>query len=196
MEKKKDEAKTEDARSDEQRRPKQKINPEPRDSAAFFARDASVRSEEQMGEAEAEPKAEDEMKTKYMRLAADFQNFKRRTEEERLMTYSRAKEDFAETLLPVLDNFEHALASSDGSSGAEKIIEGMGMILSQFTKILEDNGIEEISAEGLEVDPNIHHAVQTIKKDGVPEGQVVKVIQKGYKIGDKLIRPASVVVSE
>ena len=144
---------------------------------------------------------------KYLRLAADFQNYKKRVEKERYERYSDGKKDFAADMLPILDNFDRALAQygADGpgkdaaqsdSEHGRAVIEGMEMILRQFLDALAKNGVKEIAALGEPFDPNVHHAV-LMEPSGEYESQTVsEVLQKGYSIGDKVIRPAMVKVAE
>jgi molecular chaperone GrpE len=147
-------------------------------------------------EKELEKAEEESLLVRYKRLAADYQNFKRRSQEEKLSSYSNAISAFAEDLLPVIDNFERAFLAVPESEEAKKIYDGMGMIYGQLEEVLKKNGIKEITAEGLELDPKLHHAVQVIKDDKREAGQIITVVQKGYKKGDKLIRPAMVTVAE
>ena len=150
------------------------------------------------GEAPAEEGAEtskedEDLQTKYLRLAADFQNFRRRTEKEKSEVYAFANEKFATSLLEVIDNFDRALAQ--GSSD-EKFAEGMGLILKQLQDVLTKNNVAEIKAEGEPFDPNFHNAVMTEAAEGVESGNVVKVLQKGYTLNGKVIRAAMVTVAE
>jgi molecular chaperone GrpE len=138
----------------------------------------------------------DDSETKYLRLAADFQNYKRRTEEEKSKTYAYANEKFSTDLLEVVDNFERAI-SQDTTEGADvKFIEGMELILVQLRNVLTKNGVEEIEAEGAEFDPNLHHAVMTEPATKKNVGKVTEVLQKGYKLKDRVIRPAMVKVAQ
>jgi len=137
--------------------------------------------------------------TKYLRLAADFQNYKRRTEKERFERYSEGKKDFAVDLLPVLDNFDRALAQDSELAKDDHdkaIIEGMEMVLKQFQDALAKNGVTEIEALGQEFDPNIHNAVVMEPSDKYESHMVSEILQKGYRIGDKVIRPVVVKVAE
>ncbi|MDR3225798.1 MAG: nucleotide exchange factor GrpE [Clostridiales Family XIII bacterium] len=134
--------------------------------------------------------------TRYIRLVADFQNFKRRTEKEKSDIYAYANEKFAADLLEVIDNFERAIAQDAGSGADEKFIEGMRMIMEQFVNVLERNDIEEIPATGADFDPNVHNAVQMMASKDYASGKVMEVIQKGYKIKEKVLRPATVVVAQ
>jgi len=146
--------------------------------------------------AEAEGESAD---VKYLRLAADFQNYKKRTERERYERYTDGKKDFAEALLPILDNFDRALAqdAADAESERERLfIEGMDLILKQLNGMLAKNGVTEIEALGEDFDPNFHHAVIMEPSDKYESQKVSDVLQKGYKIGDKVIRPSMVKVAE
>lgn len=147
-------------------------------------------------EGAAEPAAEDEdMKTKYLRLAADFQNFKRRTEKEKSDIYAYANEKIALDLLDVIDNFERALVHQKDCKD-EKMKEGMDMIFKQLQTVLEKNKIVEIPALGEDFDPNVHNAVMTGADEEYESGKVSAVLQKGYKLNNKVIRPAMVKVAE
>jgi molecular chaperone GrpE len=138
----------------------------------------------------------DDAETKYLRLAADFQNYKRRTEEDKSKTYAYANEKFSTDLLEVVDNFERAI-SQDNIDGADaKFIEGMELILVQLRNVLTKNGVEEIEAEGAEFDPNLHHAVMTEPATKKNAGKVTEVLQKGYRLKDRVIRPAMVKVAQ
>jgi molecular chaperone GrpE len=144
------------------------------------------------GESEAEEGAD----VRYMRLAADFQNYKKRTEKEKSEIYTYANAKFATDILEVLDNFERAI-DRDASEGAdEKFLAGMDMIRAQLVNVLNKNGIEEIAAEGEAFDPNFHHAVVMEASSEHESGHVTCVLQKGYKLKDRIIRPAMVKVAE
>ena len=154
---------------------------------------------EEKGISPEEVKEEENTDTKYLRLAADFQNFKRRVEKERFERYSEGKKDFAADLLPILDNFDRAIAQDAEMAQDEHdkaVLEGMTMILKQFQDALSKNGVNEIEALGLDFDPNFHHAVIMEPSDKYESQKVSEVLQKGYKIGDKIIRPSMVKVAE
>ncbi|MDR2611274.1 MAG: nucleotide exchange factor GrpE [Clostridiales Family XIII bacterium] len=141
------------------------------------------------------PEAESEdMAAKYMRLAADFQNYKKRTEKERFERYAEGKKDLAADILPVLDNFERAVAGETGQD--EAVTEGLEMILRQLRDVLAKNGITEIEALGADFDPNRHHAVMMEDSQEYESGKVCEVLQKGYAVGDKIVRPAMVKVAQ
>ncbi len=152
--------------------------------------------EEAKAEAAGEEKPEDEdLKAKYLRLAADFQNFKRRTEKEKSDIYAYANEKFALDLLDVIDNFERALIHQKDCKD-EKMKEGMDMIFKQLTGVLAKNKVEEIASLGEEFDPNFHNAVMTDASGEYESGKVSAVLQKGYKLNNKVIRAAMVKVAE
>ena len=161
-------------------------------------------AEQTAGEAcdEAQKEAEQQKEsaeTKYLRLAADFQNYKRRMEKERFERYSEGKKDFASDLLPILDNFDRALAQDEEMAKDDHdraVIEGMAMILKQFQEALSKNGVNEIEALGLDFDPNVHNAVIMEPSKKYESQKVSEVLLKGYKIGEKVIRPSMVKVAE
>lgn len=128
---------------------------------------------------------------KYLRLVAEFDNFKKRTQKEKDDIYSIAKIDVVMSLLPVIDNFERAEKFSEDKN----VEEGMTLIKKQFAEFLKKLGVEEIEAEGKEFDPNLHNAVLHEDRDDVAENTVVEVLQKGYKLGDRVIRYAMVKVA-
>jgi molecular chaperone GrpE len=133
---------------------------------------------------------------RYMRLAADFQNYKKRTEKEKSDIYAYANEKFALGLLDVIDNFERAIGQDAASGEGEKFIEGMKLIMDQLIGVLERNDVAEMDVQGSDFDPVLHHAVQTEASTEYGSGKVTKVLQKGYTIRDKVLRPAMVIVAE
>ena len=137
--------------------------------------------------------AEDEaLMAKYQRLMADFQNYKRRTEKEKSDIYAYANEKLILGLLEVIDNFERAVLSETAD---EKYAEGMEMIFKQLKGVLEKSGLEEIKALGEGFDPNFHNAVMTEYNDQFESGSVTEVLQKGYTLNGKVIRPSMVKVN-
>ncbi len=156
---------------------------------------AAESSPENAAQGEKEVSKEDEeLNVRYMRLAADFQNYKKRVEKEKSDIYAYANEKIVVELLDVIDNFERALEhSNDNSDG---FAEGMNMIFKQFKGVLEKSGVEEMNAIGEQFDPNFHHAVLTENSAEHESGQVTQVLQKGYLLNKKVIRPAMVKVAE
>lgn len=138
-------------------------------------------------------KEDEELNIRYLRLAADFQNYRKRVEKEKGDIYAYANEKIVVELLDVIDNFERALEHGDRSEG---FAEGMNMIFKQLKGVLERNGVEELSVLGEQFDPNFHHAVLTENSAEYESGKVTMVLQKGYMLNKKVIRPAMVKVAE
>ena len=127
-----------------------------------------------------------------MRTAAEFDNFKKRTEREKASVAEFAKAGLIKQLLPILDNIDRASAADHGSAD---YIKGIEMIVKQFEGIVANLGIEEIAKAGDEFDPNFHEAVMHIEDETHGENVIADVLQKGYKIGDTVIRAAMVKVA-
>ena len=126
------------------------------------------------------------------RLKADFVNYRKRSKREKAEMTTQGKIDLCASLLPVLDNFERALKSEDSESDFYK---GVEMIYNQLLKTFADEGIEEILAEGDEFNPEYHEAIMRVEDDEYEEGTVVEVVQKGFILDDRVIRPAMVKVA-
>ncbi|MBR3296366.1 MAG: nucleotide exchange factor GrpE [Firmicutes bacterium] len=138
----------------------------------------------------------EDAQTQYLRLAADFQNYKRRSEQEKSAVYAMANEKIATQLLDVLDNFERALDAESAPAEGDGFGDGMRLVFKQLVGILEKNNVTEIKTEGETFDPNFHNAVMTESVEGVESGKITKVFQKGYKLNEKVIRPAMVAVAQ
>ena len=153
-----------------------------------------VREEQPEDAADAEANSEEDeaVNTKYLRLMADFQNFKRRVEKEKSDIYAYANEKLVSQLLDVIDNFERALLHEEAD---DSYVEGMKMIFKQLTGVLEKAGLEEINALGEDFDPNFHNAVMTEDNDDYDSGKVTEVMQKGYLLNKNVIRPSMVKVN-
>ncbi len=136
-----------------------------------------------------------EEKDRYVRLNAEFQNYKKRVEREKTDLVKFANERLLSDFLTVLDNMDRALENS-ADSPDDKLREGLVMIEKSLKDLLEKNGVEEVEAKGEEFDPELHHAVMTEEVEGTDEGIVLDVLQKGYKLKGKVIRPAMVKVSK
>ena len=162
------------------------------DEAGEAASGEEAAEEKAEDAAEAEKKAEEQESERYMRLMAEFQNFKRRAAREKSDIHAYANEKIIGELLPVLDNFERALDTK--SDDIEGYVKGMELIFTQLKTALEHAGLEEIPALGKEFDPNVHNAVMTEASEEHEDGQISKVLQKGYKLNDKVIRPSMVAV--
>lgn len=173
-------SKAEDAGSDNKGDSSESANAEDAAGTGQSA-DGAENAEEQESESE-----------RYMRLMADFQNYKRRSEKERSDIYSFANEKIITELLMVADNFERALASADRN---ESFVKGMEMIFDQLIGVMTKSGTEEIKALGEDFDPNFHNAVMTEESSEYESGKVTEVLQKGYILNGKVIRPSMVKVA-
>ena len=133
-----------------------------------------------------------------VRTTADFENFKKRAARERQDAARFANESLIQKLIPVLDNFEMALgaAQSGAEGGTQSLQAGIGMIQQQLKGVLADAGVEEVDASGKPFDPNLHEAVSQQESEDVAEGHVLQQLRKGYKIRERLLRPATVVVAK
>ena len=168
---------------------------EVKEEAAEETAEAGTGEKQEEKEAESKPDekaAEEQESERYMRLMAEFQNFKRRAAREKTDIHAYANEKIIGELLPVLDNFERALGTS--TDDAEGYAKGMELIFQQLKTALEHAGLSEIKALGEEFDPNVHNAVMTEDSDEHEDGHISKVLQKGYKLKDKVIGPSMVAV--
>jgi molecular chaperone GrpE len=132
-----------------------------------------------------------ELNDKYLRLAAEYDNFRRRSAKEREGIYGDAYADAMAAIMPVIDNLERAAMYND----AEKVRAGIELTLKGFTDTLDKLGIKAFGEIGETFDPNIHNAVMHVEDEEKGEGEIVEVFQKGYKRGDKIIRYAMVKVA-
>lgn len=138
-----------------------------------------------------------DLEEKRIREQAETVNFKRRKEEETMRFLKYANEDMVLEIIPLLDNFERAIKSSNPEDESQqKFLEGFMMIHDKFYVALEKHDVKEIESLNKEFDPSIHQAVMTEEVEGTDEGIVLEVMQKGYKLKDKVIRPAMVKVSK
>ena len=142
----------------------------------------------------------DEHWDRLLRTAADFENFKKRAARERIEAAQSANVALLQKLLPVLDHFEMAQTAAQTAEvpqgGIASLQAGIAMIQQQLKSILAETGLEEIDAHGKPFDPMLHEAVSQLETADAPEGRVVQQIRKGYKLRDRLLRPAAVVVAK
>ena len=176
--------KAENAQADEAEKEKEEQTSETKEGCSA--------DEKKENPAAGESSEDEALNTKYLRLMADFQNYKRRTEKEKSDIYAFANEKIVKELLDVIDNFERALAA--GNDG-DKFLEGMEMILKQLQGVLEKAGVAEIKCLGEEFDPNFHNAVMTEDSTEYESGKVTAVLQKGYTLNGRVVRPVMVKVS-
>lgn len=136
-----------------------------------------------------------ELKDRYMRILADHENFKRRTEKERIETWGLAVGEMIREILPVLDNLERAIQSGRVHDPDSEMLSGVTMIYEQLTEVLRHQGVGVIDEVGVEFDPQIHEGVQRVEDPDLPAHSVAEVLQKGYSLKGRLIRPAMVKVA-
>ena len=132
-----------------------------------------------------------ELNDRYMRMAAEYDNFRKRSAKEKEGIYADAYADALTQILPIIDNLERAV----GVSEAEAVLKGLEMTLKGADEALERMGVEAFGAEGDRFDPNMHNAMMMVDDENHKEGEIVTVFQKGYKKGDKIIRYAMVTVA-
>lgn len=133
-----------------------------------------------------------EQEDKYLRLLAEYDNYRKRSQKEKENAWSSAKADTAKEFLPVYDNLERALKQETADEAYAK---GVQMIMTQLKTVLEKLGIQEIPAQGETFDPNVHNAVMHVDDESLGENVVAEVFQAGFQMGDKVIRHAMVKVA-
>lgn len=156
---------------------------------------AAKESDAQNAEIESLKIALAEANNRHLRLMAEFENFRRRSAKEQLDLIETANGKLLEKLSEVQDNFERAFAAENKAQDLEAFEKGMQMIYNQFAKVLTDAGLEQIDPTGKEFDPNLHEALMQQPSETIPEGHVVTVFQKGYKLKNKILKTAKVIVS-
>lgn len=139
----------------------------------------------------------EELRDKYLRLHAEFDNFRKRTLKEKMDMMRTASQDIMMALLPVLDDFERAKKTADAADSTEQFSEGVNLVYHKLFATLKGKGLEPMEAAGEAFDPELHEAVTEIPAPTEDlKGKVVDAIEKGYKLGDKIIRHAKVVVGK
>lgn len=152
-------------------------------------------SEEAKVEEKKEPSADEELAAlndKYLRICAEYDNFRRRSQKEKTDLYSDVKASAVKAFLPVYDNLERAIAQETSDEAYAK---GVEMIMAQFMKTLEGLGVSKIADVGEKFDPNLHNAVMHVEDEEKGENEIVEVFQKGFMLGEKVIRFSMVKVA-
>lgn len=190
----------EEAKAEAAEEAEEKVEAEETGKAAEDTAEGKEKEAEEAEEkATEEASAEEQESERYMRLMAEFQNFKRRAAKEKTDIHAFANERIVSDLLPVLDNFERALGQEAEASENEELknyAKGMELIFEQLKAALEKAGVKEIEALGEDFDPNVHNAVMTEQTDKYEDGKISKVMQKGYKLNDRVVRPSMVAVNK
>ena len=138
----------------------------------------------------------EELKDKVLRKSAEFENYKRRTENDQINLLTYAAESFITKLLPVIDDFERSLKHLEDAGDIDSLKEGMGLIYDKFIKLLDEQGVKKIESKGKPFDVNFHEAVLQQKAENVPPHTVLEELECGYIYKDKVIRHTKVIVSE
>lgn len=141
---------------------------------------------------QADSSAQDEFKDRYMRTLADFENYRKRADREKTDFYKYALQGVLKDLLPILDNFDRAL---DHAEEGDDFHRGVALIYKQMLDTLQKNGVKVIDESGVRFDPNIHEGVMREENPSVPAQTVTGILQKGYFLHDRLLRPAMVKVA-
>ena len=134
-----------------------------------------------------------EKEERYLRMYAEFENYKKRTEKEKQNTALYAKADVVEMLLPVIDSMENAIAIETAD---ENLKQGISLMFEQIRMFLEKNGVEEIGKVGEKFNPELHEAISIQEVENANSGEIISVFRKGYKIKDRIIRHAMVIVAK
>ncbi|MEN3001727.1 MAG: nucleotide exchange factor GrpE [Armatimonadota bacterium] len=140
-------------------------------------------------------RALEEQKNLYLRTLADFQNYRRRQQDEMERSRLRLLESLMEELLPILDNFERALQAAEATRELEPLLEGVRLTERQIKALLTRYDIHPIEAVGRPFDPNLHEAIQRIETDEYEDGIVIDEVERGYRIGERVLRPSRVIVA-
>lgn len=152
--------------------------------------------EQSVDEAEALREELEAERNKYLRLMADFDNYKRRAVKDRQEAEKFRAQSLLVDLLPVLDNFERALTTGTGSEESSSLLKGVEMVQKSLLEAVKREGLEEIKSVGEQFDPNVHQAVMQEKDDSAEAGSVLMELQKGYTLKGRVLRPAMVKVNE
>ncbi|WP_275671724.1 nucleotide exchange factor GrpE [Paenibacillus ginsengarvi] len=163
--------------------------------AGEAAAEAAAEVSAERRELEEQRKLADEHYQRYLRTQADFDNFRRRSRQEKEDFAKYASGKLIEQLLPIVDNFERAIAVSKDNSDHEALLKGVDMIFRQFDAVLAAEGLQRIESVGQPFNPEFHQAIMQVESEEHEEGTVVEEVQKGYMLKDKVLRPSMVKVS-
>ncbi|PXW91614.1 molecular chaperone GrpE [Streptohalobacillus salinus] len=149
-----------------------------------------------MADYQAVLKENEELKNKMLRIQAEYDNFRKRTQREKAADLKYKSQDLATELLNVVDNFERALDTKPDDEKVQSYFEGIEMVYRQLITALNQAGVEPIETDGETFDPNLHQAVIQVEDDSQPTNTVIETLQKGYRLKDRVIRPAMVKVNQ
>jgi molecular chaperone GrpE len=170
----------------------------PASAEPLVALEPATVTPEQLAELKERAAKADESWERLLRTTADFDNFKKRAAREKQEAIKFANEGLLQKLVPVLDTLDMALAATQTAEpeAGQSLQAGIKMIAQQLKNALAEAGLEEVDAAGKPFDPNLHEAISQRETLEAPEGQVIQQLRKGYKLRDRLLRPASVVVAK
>ncbi len=137
----------------------------------------------------------DDFRIRYLRSVADLENFRKRVAKEKASIIKTANASLIESLLPVIDTMKLGLEAAGKQADAGDIVQGFTMVLDQLNRVLKEYGLEEISPDGAIFDPNLHESVSYQPSDTVPQDHVIQTVRTGYRLNERLIRAANVIVS-
>jgi molecular chaperone GrpE len=160
------------------------------------ARETAAQAVESPPDASELQRQRDDYYDRLLRQTAEFDNYRKRIERERQQVTESAAADLIEELLPLIDNFERALAAEPGEHGADAYRRGVELIHRQLLELLRKRGVRVLDTVGTEFDPYYHQAVATEPAAGRRDGEVVEELRRGYMLGDRLLRPAMVKVAK
>lgn len=166
---------------------------DPNTNADTHASETGADESDPVAEAKAEAAR---FKEQWVRSAADFDNFRKRSRKEVDDARKGGREELLKELLPVFDNLERAIQSAQRATEVKPVAEGLSMILRQFGETLNRGNIQRVPAVGQPFDPSVHEAIQQVETDEHPPGTVIAEVQPGYTQGDRLVRAAMVVVAK
>ncbi len=181
-----EEAKTEDAAEEESGEAEKPEEGSADKKPKFFKKDKKDKKDAEI----------EDLKDRLMRQMAEFDNYRKRTDKEKKQNYEIGAADFILKILPVVDNFERGLNAMTEADKETSFAQGIEMIYKQLTKVLEDEGVTVIEAQGKEFDPMLHNAVMQQPSEEYESGIVIQELQKGYKYKDRVIRHSMVMVAE
>jgi len=166
-------------------------------SATTTANDGAVTADKVVPDVNIAEEKLAEMQDKYIRLSAEFDNYRRRTLREKMELSKYAAEDLFRKIIPLMDDFDRALAHMETASDSTAIKDGISLIYNKFSEFLKQNGIKEIESMNIGFDVDLHEAIAKVPvQEDDKKGKVVDVVQKGYYIQDKVLRHSKVVVGE
>lgn len=137
----------------------------------------------------------DATKDRWLRAVADLENFKKRVKRETDEAVTRAVQNLLPSFLPTVDNLERALEVASPDSKIEQVVKGIQMVRDEFMTALRKHGIEPVETVGVPFDPSVHDALQQVDSPDHPPGMVIREFERGYKLGDRLLRPARVIIA-